>query len=321
MTPSKDPQALSREILQAFVNVNGRHPGFRPAHAKGILLSGVFTPSRGGVALTRAPHLQRPATPVTVRFSDFAGVPAIPDNDPHASPRGMAIRFHLAEHVHTDIVAHSANGFPARTAEEFLEFLRALGTSGPDAAKPTPIEQYLGSHPAALKFVQMPMPFPASYATETYFAVNAYRFINAAGTARCGRYSIVPETGGSYLNAEDAAGKSPDYLQNEIVDRLENGTAGFRIQVQLAEEGDVTDDSTIDWPESREKVEFGAIQLTSVVPDSEAEQRHIIFDPIPRTEGIEPSADPLLQPRADVYLMSGRERRSAGQSRSSSVSG
>ena len=321
MTPSKDPQALSREILQAFVNVNGRHAGFRPAHAKGILLAGVFTPSSGGMALTRAPHLQRPSTPVTVRFSDFAGVPTIPDNDPHASPRGMAIRFHLAEHVHTDIVAHSANGFPARTAEEFLEFLRALGASGPDAQKPTPIEQYLGSHPAALKFVQMPKPFPTSYATETYFAVNAYRFINAAGTARFGRYRIVPETDGSYLSEEDAAGKSPDYLQNEIVDRLENGTAGFRIQVQLAEEGDITDDSTVDWPEGREKVELGAIQLIGVVPDSEAAQRHIIFDPIPRTEGIEPSADPLLQPRADVYLMSGRERRAAGQTRSSSVSG
>src|SRR6185437_12505793 len=61
-----------------------------------------------------------------------------------ASPRGFAIRFHLAEHVHTDIVAHSHDGFPTRTAEEFVELLRAIGNSGPDAPKPTPIESFLG---------------------------------------------------------------------------------------------------------------------------------------------------------------------------------
>jgi catalase len=62
-----------------------------------------------------------------VRFSDFAGIPTVSDNDPqNASPRGCAIRFHLAEHFHTDIVAHSVDNFPSRTEEGFLEFLNAL---------------------------------------------------------------------------------------------------------------------------------------------------------------------------------------------------
>ena len=34
---------------------------------------------------TRAPHIQRESTPVTVRFSDSTGLPLIPDNDPLAS--------------------------------------------------------------------------------------------------------------------------------------------------------------------------------------------------------------------------------------------
>ena len=315
MTQTQDPQSLSRDLLQAFVDVNGSHPGFRPAHAKGILLSGVFTPSPAGPALSRAAHLQQPSTPVSVRFSDFAGIPAIPDNDPNASPRGIAIRFHLGEHVHTDIVAHSANGFPTRTAEEFLEFLRALRASGPDAPKPTPIEQFLGAHPAALEFVQAPKPFPPSYATETYFAISAYRFINHEDIARFGRYSIVPEESSPYLTPEEAANKSPDYLQKEILERLGNGPVGFRIRVQLAADGDIVDDSTIHWPEDRDHVEIGTIHLTAAVPENEAAQRRIIFDPIPRLDGIEPSADPLLQPRADVYLMSGRQRRAAGAAR------
>ena len=121
-----DPTALdlSRDVLHALDDLNGVHQGFRPAHAKGVMLSGTFTPSPAARGLTRAPHVQRPSTPVTVRFSDFAGFPTVADNDPqNASPRGCAIRFHLADHVHTDIVAHSHDGFPVRTAEEFLEFL------------------------------------------------------------------------------------------------------------------------------------------------------------------------------------------------------
>src|SRR5689334_12083465 len=76
-------------------------------------------PRPEAATLTRAPPVQRAATPVTVRFSNATGLAAIADDDPNASPRGMSIRFHLADHVHTDIVAHSADGFPSRTADEF----------------------------------------------------------------------------------------------------------------------------------------------------------------------------------------------------------
>jgi catalase len=41
------------------------------------------------------------------------------------------------------------------------------------------------------------------------------------------------------------------------------------------------------------------------------EQKQVIFDPIPRLAGIEPSVDPLLELRAAVYLISGRKRRTA----------
>lgn len=39
--------------------------------------------------------------------------------------------------------------------------------------------------------------------------------------------------------------------------------------------------------------------------------RRMIFDPIPRVDGIEPSDDPLLELRAAIYLLSGRRRRQA----------
>ena len=117
---------IAHDALRAFDDLNGSQPGFRPTHAKGILITGSFVPSSGAISLTRAPHILRDSTAVTVRFSDYGGIPTVADNSENASPRGMAIRFHLAEHVHTDIIGHSVDGFPARTAEEFFEFLRAL---------------------------------------------------------------------------------------------------------------------------------------------------------------------------------------------------
>jgi catalase len=302
---------LGRDLLQAFDTVDGgHHAGFRAAHAKGTLLTGTFVPDAEAASLTRAPHITNASTPVSVRLSDFAGVPNVPDNDPQgASPRGFALRFHLGEHKHTDIVAHSANAFPARTAEEFLEFLRALIASGPDVPHPNPIEAFLGSHPAALAFVQMPKPFPTSFAREHFFAVSAFKFTNASGAVSYGRYRIVPELGTEYLDDAAAAAKGPNYLFDELKERTSAGPIKFQIFVQLAEEGDVVDDSTVQWPEDRKQVKFGEITLTELAPNNEAEQRQIIFDPIPRVDCIDTAGDPLFEPRATIYLMSGRRRR------------
>jgi len=86
----------------------------------------------------------------------------------------------------------------------------------------------------------------------------------------------------------------------------------FRIVVQLAEEGDIVDDATVRWPEERQQRTFGELALTAIAANNASEQQHIIFDPIPRVDGIAASADPLFEPRANIYLMSGRRRRAAG---------
>src|SRR5579863_829154 len=303
--------ALATDLLAQFHKIFGPHPGFRPAHAKGLMLQGTFHSAPGATALTKAPHIARASTPVTVRFSNSTGLPSIPDNAPDANPRGFAIRFNLAEHVHTDIVSHSTDGFPTRDGKQFLEFLKAVAASGPDVPSPKPVELFLGSHPAALAFVQAPKPFPSSLARQTYFPVTAYAFTNSAGQTRFGRYRIVPEQGSDYLTDEQVAVLPADYHYTELADRVAKGPIRFRIQVQLADAADVVDNATVHWPESREIVDFGAIELTQIVPDSAVQQKQIIFDPIPRVEGIEPSADPLLELRAAIYLLSGRRRRAA----------
>jgi catalase len=308
-----DPKllALSENLLKQFDAIFGLNPGFRPAHAKGLLLSGTFAPAPSAKDLSRAQHITRPSTPVLARFSNSTGIPLIPDTDPNASPRGLAIRFQLAEHVHTDIVSHSTDGFPAHTGDEFLELLRAIATSDPANLKGSALEAFLGSHPAALAFVQAPKPNPSSFARETYFGINAMKFTNAQGKSRYGRYRILPAAGNDFLDDGAAKAQPPNYLFDELPQRLAKGPITFRIAVQLAEEGDAVDDATIHWPETRPIADLGTLTLNAVVPHNAAEQKQIIFDPIPRLDGIEPSADPLLEIRAAIYLISGRRRRSA----------
>jgi len=305
--------ALGQDLLQQFETIFGLHPGFRPAHAKGTMLTGTFSPSPDAASLTRAPHINRESTPVTVRFSNSTGIPLVPDNDPNANPRGMAIRFHLAEHVHTDIVSHSADGFPVRTGQEFLEFLRAIASSDPSKPSPSPIEAFLGAHPKALEYVQTPKPAPSSFARESYFGVTAMHFTNKDGVSRYGRYRIVPEAGNDHLNDAAVAAKSANYLFDELAERIAKDPVKFRILVQLANDGDIVDDATIRWPENRTLLELGAVVLTEPVSDNAHEQKQIIFDPIPRVDGIDPSDDPLLELRAAIYLLSGRRRRTAAE--------
>ncbi|HEV3340258.1 MAG TPA: catalase family peroxidase [Pirellulales bacterium] len=288
----------------------GVHPGFRPAHAKGLLCIGTFTPSPEAAGLTRAPHTTTPSTPVTVRYSNSTGIPTIPDNDPARSgPRGIAVRFHLGDHVHTDIVAHSTNGFPVRTGQEFLEFLRAAAAAS--LGKAEALGAFLEARPKARRFVEAPKPIPTSFAREAFFAVNSCKFINVEGVSRHGRFRIRPEEGAEYLSDEEAAAKSSDFLFQEIGPRLARGPARLGVFVQLAGDGDDVTDSTVPWPEDRPEIAFGTIALTGQVDDREPERRKIIFDPIPRVDGIDTSGDPLSEVRSEIYLLSGRRRRAA----------
>jgi catalase len=302
--------ALAQQLLDTLDTLSGVHPGFRPAHAKGLMCSGTFTPSREAAILTRAPHASRPSTPVTIRYSDATGVPTIPDNDPARSgPRGIAIRFQLGDHVHTDIVAHSTDGFPVHTGEEFLKFLRAVAEFG--AGRPEALGAFLAAHPSAKRFVETPKPIPTSFTREAFFAVTSFKFTNANGVARHGRFRVRPEAGTEYLSDQAAAEKPPNFLFEEIGQRLAKGPVKLGVFVQMAAPGDDVADASVTWPESRTEIPFGTIALTARVDDQVPDRRKIIFDPLPRIDGIDSSGDPLTEVRADIYLLSGRRRRSA----------
>jgi catalase len=305
---ASDATPLPVALVDALNQLAGRpHPGYRANHAKGVLATGTFRPTPAARNFSKAPQFAAPAR-VLVRFSDATGVPTLPDASPSASPHGLAIRFTLPHGATTDIVSISANGFPVATPEDFLALLRAVGQSGPDAAKPTPVEQFLGSHPAALRFVTTPRPAPESFATLAFYGVNAFRFTNARGEARYGRYQILPEAGEHALDATAAAGASPDYLVAELPARIARGPVRFHLYVQLAAAGDPVDDPTAVWPDDRQRIEVGTLSLTAVPTEQVEAQRALLFNPLSLPDGIEPSADPVLLARPAAYAVSYTQR-------------
>jgi len=144
-----------------------------------------------------------------------------------------------------------------------------------------------------------------------FFGLNAFKFIAEDGKETFVRYEFVPEAGLEHLSDEEAKGKSANFLEEEIKERIAKGPVGIKLLAQVAEEGDEVNDITVHWPKERKKVELGVITLDKVDGDSISTQKKTIFDPIPRVDGIEASDDPILQFRAALYLMSGRERRAA----------
>jgi len=297
--------SLPQQIADAMVQLNGGiHTGFRFAHAKGIVTSGSFTPTSEAKSLSRAAHFSGPAVPVTVRFSDGTGVPTIPDNDPRAGPRGIAIRFALPGGAFTDIVSNSHNGFVVGTGEDFLALLKAVAASGPDAPHPTPIEAFLGSHPHAARFLKESHALPKSFATLAYFGNNAFVFVDESGKKQAVRYQIVPVAGEATLDSAAAAKAGEGYLLEDIQRRLGQGPVQFRLFAQLANPGDPTSDGSIVWPADRKRVLLGAIRLTKVEPKQEELQRSLMFNPTFLTSGIELSDDPLVPLRSAVYALS-----------------
>ena len=290
-------------MVDAVNGVFGVHQGARAVHAKGTVLTGTFAASPEAAALTTAPHLQAGSTvPVTVRFSNFAGIPTIADNDGLASPRGLAVKFKLADGSETDIVAHSFNGFPVATTGEFRQLLIALGTSKPDTPKPTPLDTFLGDHPIAKTFLTAAKPNPVSFASLPYYAVNAFKLTNKDGTAALVRYQIVPVGGEHYLSDADAKAAAASYLSDEIKKRVGEGPVMFTLVAQIADAGDKVDDPSLAWPADRKTVPLGTITLTKSAGD-DAANKELVFMPNAVPAGIE-AADPMIADRGAVYAAS-----------------
>ncbi|KAK4070629.1 Catalase [Trichoderma simmonsii] len=297
--------SLHLDLISTLKDMFGRIDNARPSHARGVFVSGSFTPTDEAKEWSIAPHFSSPSTPVIARFSLFTGIPNIPATDPNANPHGLAVRFLIGDDVKTDIICQSSTVFPANTGEGVLAFFSNYrdGT----------VEEYAKEHPEALPFMQEDRKFPKNFGTQSFYSINAFKFINAAGKSVFIRYRWIPLSGKQYLTQSELEAKGPNFLFDELPGVFAQGPISFKLVAQVAGEGDITDNCNEIWPEDRQLVELGVLTLTKVT-EKEAlppQTNSIVYNVMPGVPGIEPSDDPVLAARAKVYPTSGETRRAA----------
>jgi catalase len=292
---------VATEAIRAIDETAGRHDGYRVVHAKGVLCRGTFIAAPQGGQLTRAAHMQGDEVPVTVRFSNASGDPGKPDYA--RDGRGMATKFYLRGGGRTDIVAVTLPSFFVRRPEDFAAFTRATKS-------PPRFAGYVIRHREAWRALAAAASLkpPASYATCAYNALHAFRWTAADGNERFVRYTWSPAAGEHALGKREAKGLGADYLQEELVERLRREPIRFGLSVQIAAAGDPTDDATAVWPDDRERVDVGTIELTALETGREREGDVLVFDPTRVTEGIGLSEDPLVPFRSRAYSISVERR-------------
>ncbi len=300
----------SHDAIDAAHAAFGSHPGYRALHAKGTLLKGTFTATPQAAGLTKAAHMQGEPVPVTARVSNGGGNPDVPDYAPDV--RGLAVKMYLPDGTRTDIVAQSAPRFPFHRPEPFIEL---LGVQRPGVDLAFKMPAVLARHPEALRTLPANIPAlrpPESYATIPYYAVHAYRFVDAEGRSRYVRYTLVPELPVSHLAPWAARRLGRDYLQEDIRRRVADGSVRFTVELQVALPGDEVDDPYVQWPKDRERVTAGTIELTGLDTDRESGDDILVFDPTRVVDGIELSDDPVLRFRPEAYSGSVAARTHAG---------
>ena len=297
------------DAVASFEERFGRHDGFRRLHAKGWVYRGTFTASPAASALTRAAAFSGDPIPVVARVSNGAGDPTQPDGAPDV--RGLAVKFSTPAGGF-DIVAQNAPRFPVRTLERMVEFVRANERSPGGFAR---LAAFVSKDPRtvlpALAADAKALLPPTSYAEQRFFGVHAFIWVDADGGRRAVRYTWQPEAGVGFLTAKAAKALGPDYLHDELDQRIAAGPVRWTLQIQVAEPGDRTDDPTLPWPATRPIVDAGTLELTGPETQRETKGDILVFDPTRVIDGIELSDDVLLTIRSQVYSESVRRRTGA----------
>jgi catalase len=296
--------ATSPEQAMEMIHARfGAHDGHRALHAKGVLCAATFTAAPEASRLTRAGHMQGDPVPTIARFSNGGGDPTVPDYVPDV--RGLAVSFRLPDGSATDIVAQTLPAFPFKDQEGFLA---ALAVSKPSLGALIRMPGFAARYPKAL--VKLPeaqriMGRRSSFAARTYHPFHSYKWVDADGGERFVRYRWLPTVDEPELSKDEVKRRGANYLFDDLAERLEREPVRMRLELQIAGEGDDPHDPSDEWPGDRERMIAGTLEVTAIDPEADD---GIVFDPMRVVDGIEPSNDPVLRYRPDVYTLSHARR-------------
>jgi catalase len=297
------------QIVDAANDLYGSHAQSRALHAKGTWCAGTFTATPEAGELSRAAHFQGAPTPALIRFSNASGDPK--SDDWQRDSRGMAVRLRPSNGDEADILAVTTPAFVSRTPDDFLELMR-LRKPDPETGQPDweKLGAFLGEHPESQTAVQATLNAepPASFGTLVYNSPHTFRLLAADGSPTWIRYRWRPEAGEATLPDDDAKALGADYLRAELADRLAEGPVSFELKFQTPTDDDPIDDPTAVWPDDRERLAAGVLEITELTDDPEGGDHIEVFDPTRVPDGVELSDDPILHARARAYSVSAYRR-------------
>ena len=297
-------QVDPNRFLDQFEASFGKFEGFRRSGAKGVCAVGEFTGSRVSGILSTSSAFSGKPVPVIARFSVGGANPKAPDNA--RSQRNLALQFNLPGGEVWQMGNISAPIFGAATPEQFFGRLQSLQ---PDpvtkAADPAKVKAFADANPEVLLLPRYlaSQPVPASFGTVNYWGVHAFAFVNAKGQKQFGKWVFEPVGGTVSLTDDEAKAKGPQFLFDELRQRVATGGVAFDFMLQLAEPGDRLDSAVVPLPEARRKLTLGRLVIRSVAPDAGGECVNITFNPMVLPKGVEPSNDPLIAARAAPYAV------------------
>lgn len=294
------PQRLTPDrLVDAFAPPSGPALGHRRNHAKGVCFTGVFEANGAGAELSTAQAFAKGQYPVIGRFN--LGTPDPNAADATVRVRGLGVLITTPDGQQWRMALIDPPFFAVSTPQAFFELLGASASKDPGA-----MGAFAMAHPeiAAFGGWAKGAPWTGSYAEERYNSLNAFLFTDASGTRRAARWSLVPTAEPVPVPPEELAKRGPNFLEEEITQRIKGAPARWTMTVTVANPGDPTADPSKAWPDDRRKIEVGTLTAQAIVPEADGPCRDINYDPTVLPKGISTSDDPFPAARSSAYRVS-----------------
>ncbi len=292
------PQRLTpKKIVNALAPPTGAALGHRRNHAKGICFTGVFEANGAGSVLSKAQVFTRGQYPALGRFNLATADPNAPDATVRV--RGIGLRISTPDGQQWRSAMINAPVFAVSTPQAFYELL--IASKDPNAMK-----AFAGAHPeiAAFGAWAKNAPWTGSYAEERFNSLDSFVFTEGSGAEHTVRWSLLPAVQPVAVSPADLAKRGPDFLEQEIAERVRGGQQRWTMVVTIANPGDPTADPSKAWPEGRRTVAVGTLVVQQVEAERDGPCRDINFDPTVLPSGMKTSDDPFPAARSAAYARS-----------------
>ena len=305
---SDHDSAVVAAAMAAMEKYTGAVPGYRRAHAHGHGFVGHFEATAAVARLTVAEHLQGDRIAVVVRLSNGAGSPYAPDlqSARHGATLGLGVRFALPSGGHATWGAPNLTAFPAATPQDFIAVTGAQRRNARGRLNPLRLLAFVARHRRTVPGLRALVGHPPirSFAAADFHGLHAYYLVDADGRRQAFRYHWISTMAGDRtVTAQEAAQWPPQFLVEELRQRVAREPVRWELVFELAQDGDPTHDQLLAWPASRPRIHAGTLTLTAEHPDQDVIEG-TVFDPTNVPVGIECSDDPLLAFRSAVYSAS-----------------